>query len=227
MRIGMIVAIPEEIEALFTTFGSPAGKDIFPGYEVMKYDVNGNQIFVTGSGAGEIAAASSTQLLITKYGVELIVNFGVVGGLTEDMKLQSTVVIEKLVHYDYDASPFMPELTPAQYPGFSDMYICADEKYLELALKTEPSLKKVTCASADKFIEDPLFKKKLNESYGAKICEMESAGILLTCKRNEVPALFIKAVSDSVDGDASMFGEMVHEAAKTCVNVLLNIIRNV
>lgn len=222
MKIGMIVAMPEEIAELLKKLKEPA-TERFPGYEVMRYSINGNEIFVTGSGIGEIASAGATQMLITHYGVEMIINFGVVGGLTEDMKICSTVLVKNIVHYNFDISPFDEKFLPAQYPGFANLYIPSSEELLKTALEADPSLRTVTCASGDRFVNDSNEKKRLHETYGADICEMEAAGILITAQRNNIPALFVKAVSDSVDGGAEEFNNMVHNAAQTCVRILLKI----
>lgn len=224
MKIGMIVAIPEEIDALFRLCGEPLGVDEASGYTVLRYNLGGNTVFVAGSGAGEISAAATTQYLITKYGAELIVNFGVCGGLTPEMGLARTVVVEKAVHYDFDASPFDGS-RPGQYKGlFPDVYIPADEKLVKIAQSVAPELKAVICASADKFVEKPEIKAYLHNTFDAEICEMEAAGILLTAHRNKVPALLIKGVSDSVNGDAAQFAEMVHSSAEICLGALLKII---
>ena len=52
MNIGMIVAIPEEIGALFRSCGTPAGTEKFPGYTVYHYDIRGHAVHVVGSGVG-------------------------------------------------------------------------------------------------------------------------------------------------------------------------------
>ena len=75
------------------------------GLEVSVYDMGGNELYVTRSGAGEIYAAAATQHLITGYGVELIVNFGICGGLTPEMSLCRICVVGSVVHYDFDTSP--------------------------------------------------------------------------------------------------------------------------
>lgn len=224
MKIGMIVAIPEEIDALFRTCGEPAGTEEAPGYTIYKYNIGSHTVFVAGSGAGEISAASTTQYLITKYGAEFIVNFGVVGGLTPDMSLCSTVIVEKAVHYDFDASPFDKSI-PGQYKGlFPDVYIPASPEILSIAAKAVPEIRQVICASADKFVDDAEAKAALHKRYGAEICEMEAAGIMLTAHRNKVPMLLVKGVSDSVTGGAMEFGEMVHRSAEVCLKVLLSVL---
>ena len=51
-----------------------------------------------GGGPGEIAAASGTQFLISEYHVDIVMNFGVVGGLTEEMSKTKVCIVEKVVH---------------------------------------------------------------------------------------------------------------------------------
>ena len=227
MNIGMIVAMADELEPFLAACGKAAGTDTLKGYEVRKFEIGENRIYVVGSGAGEIAAASATQMLISRYDVETIVNFGVVGGLTPEMAISDPVVIRRVVHYDYDASPFYRELSPGQYPGETEKYIYTDEKLLNLALSACPELRAVSCASADKFVAGEEAKSALHTQFGADICEMEAAGILLTCKRCDVPALFIKAVSDGVTGGADEFEEMIGRASEVCVKVVLKVIENV
>lgn len=223
MNIGMIVAVAQEVGALLEKMGKPVKTEDFTGYEVKVYEVNGHSLYVTKSGAGEISAASSTQLLISKYGCEMIVNFGVCGGLTDEMAVTRTAVVEKVVHYDFDTSEF-DHCEVGRYMEYPDVYIPATKSLVDKACEVEPSLMRVICASADKFVGDPDKKRELNKKFGAKICEMEAAGILLTANRNGVPALLIKAVSDSVSGGADEFMNLVSESALICVSTLLKIV---
>lgn len=101
-KIGMIVAV--EIEAVLNKFGNPIQELQFTGYSVYQYKLGDHSLFVIHSGAGQIAATMATQFLITQFDVDLIVNFGVVGGLTHEMSLTRTCIVESVVHYDFDVS---------------------------------------------------------------------------------------------------------------------------
>lgn len=226
MNIGMIVAVEDEINAMLTEMGNPLETELVSGFTIRKYELMGNMLYVAKSGAGEIYAAAAAQLLITKYGVELIVNFGICGGLTPDMSLCRTCIVEKTVHYDYDTSP-IDNTEPGRYLDLPDIYIPATKELVELAIASEPDLKPVICASADKFVADPAKKAQLHERFNASICEMESAGILLTANRAGVKTLLIKAVSDSVDGGAEEFERMAYDSAAVCVKAMLSIIKKI
>lgn len=222
-RIGLLVAV--EMDSVFARYGTPGKTEHRGGFDVFHYENEQYILYVIHSGIGEIAAAAAAQLLIDRYEVELIVNFGVVGGLTDEMALTKTCVVTRVVHYDFDLSGIDP-VSPAQYPGFADIYLPADAALVEKARAVCPELKPVTCASADKFVGNREDKERLHRLYGADICEMESAAVLLTCLRCEVPCLMIKAVSDGITGGAEEFEREVGNSSKICLEITDRIIRS-
>ncbi len=223
-RIGLLVAV--EMESVFTRYGTPGVTELRSGFEIFHYENESYVLYVIHSGIGEIAAAAAAGLLIDRYGVELVVNFGVVGGLTEEMALTKTCVISRVVHYDFDLSGIDP-VQPAQYPGYEDVYLPADAELVEKALQICPELKPVTCASADKFVGNRSDKERLHQLYGAEICEMESAAVLLTCRRSGIPCLMIKAVSDGLTGGGEEYYEALQKSAALCLQVTDHIIREI
>lgn len=222
--IGMIVAV--EMSAVFERYDQTENVKESGGFKLYTYELEGFTLYLAHCGVGEIAAAAAAQELISKYGVELIVNFGVVGGLTEDMASTRTCIVEKIVHYDMDLSECDP-VPLGQYPGFDSPFLPATKELVEKAVKIEPSLKKVICASADKFVGAPEKKRALNKKFGAEICEMESAGIVLTCLRNNIPCMFIKTVADSISGGAEEFYSVVKSTSNICLEITEKIIKEI
>lgn len=217
-RIGLIVAC--EMNALHRRYGAPEQVLPFAAYSVLKYTVNGNELFVVESGMGEIAAAAATQMLICCCKVDLLMNFGVVGGLTEEISRHRICIVKSVVHYPMDFSQADPGMTPGRYPEYPSIYIPTDESLLHFALTHQPDLCAVVCASGDKFIGDPAEKAALHRDFGADICEMEAAGILFTCNRNHVPCLLLKMVSDGLTGGAQEFFDTFEAASDACVALL-------
>ena len=78
--VGMVVAI--EVDAVLDRYGKAVHEEKLAGVNFMEYRTEYGTLYVAHSGPGEIAAAAATALLIGHYGAELIINFGVVGGLT-------------------------------------------------------------------------------------------------------------------------------------------------
>ncbi len=219
-NIGMIVAV--EIEAVLNKYGKPSELK-YPGFNVYQYEIEDKNLYVIHSGAGEIAAAMATQFLISQLKVEFIVNFGVVGGLTEEMALARTCIVESVIHYDFDTSD-ADGTDIGRYLEYPSVYIPTTKGILDKALTIEPALKSVICASADKFVGSEEKKRELHTKFKADICEMEAAGIVLTCNRNKVPCILIKTVSDSISGGAEEFFSAVNESARVCMEITHKII---
>nr|WP_253198214.1 5'-methylthioadenosine/S-adenosylhomocysteine nucleosidase [Clostridium sp. CF011] len=219
----MIVAV--EIESVLNKYGIPIKKLEFIGYSVYQYKLGENNLFVIHTGAGQIAAATSTQFLISQFKVNFIVNFGIVGGLTHEMALARTCIVESVVHYDFDTSE-ADGCSVGRHLEYPSVYISTTKEIVDKALEIEPLLKKVICASGNKFIASKEKKEELHNSFNADICEMEAAGIILTCNKNKIPCLLIKTVSDSIAGGVSEFKNAINESARICMEITNKILNN-
>lgn len=220
-NIGMVVAV--EIDAVLNKFGKPVDSLQFKGHSVNHYKLGNDNLYVVRSGVGQIASASATQFLITKFDVDFIVNFGVVGGLTDEMALTKTCIVEDVVHYDFDTSD-ADKTDVGQYARYPRIYIPTSRSVLEEALRILPELKPVICASGDKFVGTREKKRNLHKLFKADICEMEAAGIVLTCNRNEVPCMLIKTVSDGITGGFEEFRDNMDHSASICLEIVINVL---
>ena len=196
-KIGMIVAMNKELKSYFAKLGNVEEIEN-NAYTIWKATVYGKEIYLAKSGVGEISAAGATQYLITKYDVELIINFGICGKLSPNLKLLDTVVVKSVVHYQFDVSE-IDDVKPGVYMNNSP-YIDADNRLIAHLMSLDANLKEVVCASGDLFVARKEDKEYLIKNFNADICEMESAGILITALKNNVKCVLIKSVSDDCDG---------------------------
>ena len=210
MTIGIFTAVDTEAQS-FVNAG--AVKETDGAFAIYRMPISGHDgVLCCPPTVGEIAASAACQLLITKYKADVIFNFGVVGALTEKTSLFSTVLVKGVVHYDMDTSA-IDRVPVGKYECFDDVVVECDKKLINQALEVV-SLPVVTCASADKFVDDSAQKSFLNKSFGAQICDMESAGVLFTCKFNNVPCLMVKCVSDSLLGGSGEYEQNSVKAAE-------------
>ena len=195
----------------------------FTGYTVFSISWE-NTLFVINS-VGRLPQPWQHSFNI-KLNVDFIVNFGVVGGLTQEMTLTKTCIVESVVHYDFDTSDIY-DCCVGRYPDYPSVYIPTTKEIVDKAIEIEPTLKKVICASGDKFISSKEKKEGLHDMFNADICEMEAAGVVLTCNRNKVPCMLIKTVSDSVEGGAEEFKNTINESARICLELTTTIIKKI
>ncbi len=218
----MIVAC--ETEAVLEKYPDLKKLEAPKGFEVFVHQDKNFEVYVMHCGMGSVYAAAGTQLLIDRYNVDTIVDFGVVGGLTQEMKTERLVLVEKAVHYRYDCSEFM-DLKIGQVDGHDSIYLYTDKTLLEKALSVAPFLKKATIASGDKFISKTEEKNWIHETFDCDICDMESSGIILTCEANDVPCLLFKAVSDCLTGGAEEFWKELLNVSLMCLDITDKVIK--
>ncbi len=221
--IGMVVAMDKEITPFLSTAGKCFLQEKKGNFLVFGYKIHGKKVYLVRSGIGEIFASAATQMLISEYGVELILNFGVCGSLIKSVGVLDTVIVSGVVHYDFDLTG-IDDVAVGQYPNEPSPIIKTDENLVEICKSVMNSSELVICASADKFVSDNNVKARLYADFGAKVCDMECAGVLLTAKAYNVPVAIIKAVSDG-EGGAEEFERLVHEASVQYISALQEIIK--
>ena len=220
-RIGMVVAMRKEILPLIENSGLEVSNESVGKYQISSFKYLDKEIIIVESGVGEIYAAGATQLLISKYEVECIINFGVCGLLNDKLNLLETVLVDGIVHYDFDLSK-IDNLPVGQYPNMDRVIPCKNS-LMDVVTSINPSIQKVICASADKFVVDEDVKDNLYKEYDASICEMESAGVALTCLNNNIPFVVIKAVSDG-KGGVDEYRKLVMSASKSYIELIYKVL---
>jgi len=221
-KIGISVAI--EMEAIYKLYPEVKELPAPKGFKLLYAERDKYEMYFLQAGMGEIAAAAGIQYLITGCHVSLIFNFGVVGGLTPDMKQLKVCLVDRVVHYKYDCSEFM-DLAVGQVDGHDSVYLLPSRELLEIALALQPEMPTVTCCSGDKFVGTVEEKTALHNTFAGDICDMESAGIVLACEMNGVPCILLKAVSDGLADGADGFYTELQNASVQClreVEAILN-----
>ena len=219
-RIGMVVAMRKEILPFIENSGVEVFNEGVGKYQISSFKYLDKEIIIIESGVGEIYAAGATQLLISKYEVECVINFGVCGLLNDKIELLESVLVDGIVHYDFDLSK-IDNLPVGQYPNMDRVIPCKNS-LMDVVECIKP-IQKVICASADKFVVDEDIKNNLYKEYGASICEMESAGVALTCLNNNIPFVVIKAVSDG-KGGVEDYRRLVMSASTSYVELIYKVL---
>ena len=216
--IGMVVAMQSEVESFLAGRNLEIVREKKGGFQIMKFSLGKNAVICVQSGVGEIFASAATQMLISEYKVDLILNFGVCGSLVDGVGVGCVVLVDGVVHYDFDTSP-IDDVEVGRYLQYPETVLRPDKGLLETVSGFIPNAQRVICASGDKFVADEAVKSDLAKRYGASICEMECAGVLLTCLNSEIPCLIVKAVSDG-KGGPDEFKRMVHTSSKQYVELI-------
>ncbi len=206
--IGAVIAMQSEADILLEHMNilrhlTVSGKNVYVG-KVFSKDVA-----VCVCGVGKVNAAMGTQLLISKFDAEKIVNFGVAGGLNDGTKLCAVYQIDSAVQFDFD----LTQLNGTKI-GTLDEYA---ENYLKLNV-LNLKIPKKRLGSADRFNDSADDYKLLTADLKADIRDMEGAAIVQVAYSAQLPVFSIKAISD-VAGSGSTTEQFLRNKSSALLNL--------
>ena len=227
-RIGIIFAMKEELDSLLKYLKIEKEYNIFDlkFYEGM---IHNNYCILTESGVGKVNSARCTQILIDNMDVDMIINIGVAGGISEKLKVCDIVIGEKLVQHDFDITAFNHEKGYIPNVG---VYIDSDT-YLVNVAKECINNKKYNVvsgiiASGDIFCTESWMSKKINTKFNALCVEMEGASIAQVCYLSNIPFIVIISISDVPNNNNVLtYEEFLNESSKNVSNFIYEIIKNI
>ena len=136
-KIGIIVAMEEELEAVLNIMNNIEQKEIY-GISVQIGKIEQKEVAVVKSGVGKVNAARVTQILIDKLNVKSIINLGAAGALSPLLNIGDIVIGEKLIQHDFDITAF--DHDKGYITGVGD-YIYSDIELIEKFKKAANNLK--------------------------------------------------------------------------------------
>lgn len=223
MKIGIIVAMEEEIKRLT--------EEISDSYT---YEI-ANQTFYDGTfsdqsatvvqaGIGKVNATIATALLIQEFEVDVVINTGSAGSITDGLSIGDLVIATSLSYHDADNRGFGYEY--GQIPQMPAEFM-ADKPLGQMIEKAATPIgwhvQRGQIVTGDSFISD---RDKIVEIKGhfpkAMVTEMEGAAVAQTCHQFNTPFAVVRAISDTADDEATVnFDEFVLLAGKRSAELVL------
>ena len=217
--IGIIGAMEEEIDRIKEKM------------EVLKVDkissfyfyigkLCGRNIVLAKSNEGKVNSAMCTQTMILKYEIDLVINVGVAGSLTDKLNIGGIALTSRTVEYDFDTTALGYDL--GYTFGVGSVYVNCAKELVECIRNVSSKMYNTVCGtilSSDKFVSDESTKKFLKENFEDCIAvDMETASINHVCSLNNIPFCGIRAISDSTQ--AIEYRKFVNIATENLFSVL-------
>jgi len=241
--IGIMGAMPPEIAMLKKHVENVKEVKINDTLVVFTGTFAGKQVVFASAGVGSVFAATTATTMIVKFKCAAVVFTGVAGGLKEGQKVGDIVLGADVVNYDMDVTKFVPfpgcTFKLGQLPFINWLEYPSDPKLLALAreasLPTTFSQKggvvrEGRIVTGSVFVDVPgkkeLVKKLKDAGIGEpEAVEMECAAVAQVCRAFGVPFLGLRALSDTMKGDANAdFNAFTNEAADNLWPIVSQII---
>ena len=101
--IGVIGAMEEEVSSLINQMEDAESKTM-AGMTFYKGTLWNQDTVVVQSGIGKVNMAICTQILVNIYGVDMLINTGVAGGLYKDINVGDIVISSDALQHDFDVT---------------------------------------------------------------------------------------------------------------------------
>ena len=197
MTLGIIAAMSEELEILLKDMQLDSSTTK-AGMTFNKGKLWSNEVIAVVCGIGKVNAAVCTQILVSEFNVDKVINVGVAGGIGKDIYPGDVVIATNLVEHDMDTTAFGDP--HGQVPRMDTFDFKCDSSLIESA---NSACKKVggfntftgRIVSGDVFVADVEKIKWLEKEFNALSCEMEGASIAHVCYLNNIPVVVIRSIN--------------------------------
>ncbi len=230
MTLGIIVAMDEELEIILKTMKKDKTETL-ANMEFHIGEIEGKKIVAVICGIGKVNSAVCTQILISEFGVDCVINVGIAGGIGVDIVPGDIVIGESLVQHDMDATAFGDVV--GQVPRLDTFDFKADKTLVTLAKEACESIEGHNSyvgriVTGDQFVADLDKIKWLSNTFDALACEMEGGSIAHACYLNSIPFVVIRSISDNANTGAHMdFEKFKYLAVENSSQILKDMICNI
>ncbi len=224
VRTGVIGAMAEEVAGSLHQMEVEEKKTIagmtFYSGKLWKQDA-----VVVQSGVGKVNMAICTQLMISEFGADMVINTGVAGGLYEGIEVGDIVISSDAIQHDMDVTGLGYE--KGIIPDMETSVFTADPELVEMAKEAcELVNNDIACyvgrvVTGDQFISANEKRKELREKFNGYCAEMEGGALAHVASLNKVPFVIIRAISDKADDSANIsYPEFCEQAIIHTVKLL-------
>lgn len=236
-KIGIVVAMEEEKNAVQEMM---KGIDLEECYELDFYKgkIEGIKCILVQSGVGKVNAARTTQILISKFKVDKIINVGTAASISPMLNIGDVLVGKYVVQHDFDITAFGH--SKGYITGIGNNVKCdsdflekieekikKENKFNQKGEKRNYNIKIGVVATGDIFCSDISKKDKISADFNADAVDMECAAIGQVCYLDNIPFNVIRGISDTPNGNnASTFDENIELASKRSCEILSEILKD-
>ena len=196
MKIALQFAMPAELHAL------PGARDLEPLETVSGVPVFevAPDILACAGGVSKVNAAMAAELLCLRYGVDMIVNAGVAGCLT-DLPTGSLVVASEFVQHDVDTTAVGDPIGLVSTVNQVTFPTWEPERCVEILSALGHPAVTGRVATGDWFAVKGRRAAWIQDTFSPLLTEMEGGAIAQVCLRNNVRFVSVKSVSDHLFSD--------------------------
>ncbi len=200
IKIGIICPLYDEYDTCKEILGLKNESEL-SGRIVSGKKENNAEVYAVKAGVGKINCSSATQLIIDKFHPDFVMDVGVAGSLTKDVKINDIAYGKYIFEYDPNTGGILDKNTPFTWSTLSDVpYEEEFNKFINWAKETKNiNIKVGNIASGERDVKSIELKQVLHENFNAIACNWETSAILQTARFNDVKRFSFRVIVDEAD----------------------------
>ena len=206
--IGIICALSIEVEGLEKLLQNKE-EHTYAKMRFVSGTIGSKEVVLTECGIGKVNAAMSAQVMIDHYSPTVIINSGIAGSVSRQLKIGDIVISKDCVQHDFDGTQMGDPKGLIQYNDEKRIDIPAD---MDTANKLYNACRDIEntnvllgrIATGDIFVAEKALRQSIADEFSALACEMEGGAVAQVCYRNSVPFAVLRCISDDFDENQFM-----------------------
>ena len=203
--------------------------------------IYGEDVVLAVCGEGKVNAAVCAQTMALLYKPSIIINTGLAGALTKELRIGDIAIAASVVQHDFDLSPLgwaefmVPMGKRSEDFPLGDKAVVNNIASGHVIEKIERSVKKCgfpymtgVIATGDRFVANDEMKNWIVKNFHAIACEMEGGSVAQVCRINNIDFGIIRAISDNADENANNlnYGEIALRSIAVTLELVKEIAEN-
>lgn len=195
MLTAIMGAMPDEVDQLAALLEDKK-VETYAGIEYVQGLLAGKPVVLCCGGMGKANAASTVQVLVTRYQANRLIFSGIAGNMSSKIGVGDVVIGKDVVYHDAE-----PDMICQSAPFLKEFK--GDDKLVALAEKACSTVGvnylvgKI--ATGDQFVGDTATKNAIASKCNPDCVEMEGATVCQIAARNGIPCVVLRAMSDNAD----------------------------
>lgn len=195
MLTAIMGAMPDEVDQLAALLEN-CRTETYAGVEYVQGEMEGKPVVLCCAGMGKANAASTVQVLASRYGADRLIFSGIAGNMSSEIGVGDVVIGKVVVYHDAEpdmicqSAPFLKE-----FAGDPALIAAAEEACQTLGVHFLTG----KIATGDQFVGDSATKAAIAAKCAPDCVEMEGAAVSQIAARNGIPCVVLRAMSDNAD----------------------------
>lgn len=225
MKWGIIGALDAEIASIHEAMEPEDTIELYGSHYYLG-KLEEHDIVAVCGGVGTINAAICTNAVIREFGAQVIINLGIAGSSSTDLRILDVVIGDDVMFHDADLDIL------AKYYPFRRSF-ATDARLRMLAVNAIESLpgrdfewKIGRVASGDAYITSRQRKNSIIARCHPACIEMEGAAVAQVSFMNNTPFLVVRTLSDNADENTDEnYNNFLERAANNSARIVMQMLR--